>query len=82
VTPADLAEATGCAERYVREWLGHQAASGYVEYDPGTARFTLPPEHAFALADPDSTAYIVPGFAMAAALSDNFEPVVRAFRTG
>jgi hypothetical protein len=37
LTPAELAERTGCHERYVREWLCHQAAGGYVEYD-GTSR--------------------------------------------
>ena len=34
LTPAELAERTGTAERYVREWLNAQAAGGYVEYDP------------------------------------------------
>src|SRR3954454_22796064 len=32
VTPAGLAARTGCRERYLREWLFQQAASGYVEY--------------------------------------------------
>ena len=49
---ARLATSMGLAERYVREWLWHQAASGYVEYDANTGQFTLPPEHAFVLADP------------------------------
>ena len=30
VTPAELAERTGTQERYVREWLNTQAASGFV----------------------------------------------------
>src|SRR5439155_1503745 len=30
---AELAKRTGCAERYVREWLAAQAAGGYVTYD-------------------------------------------------
>ena len=30
LTSAELATAAGCAERYVREWLNAQAASGYV----------------------------------------------------
>ena len=77
-----LAAATGLAERYVREWLAHQAASGYVEYDPESGRFTLPPEHAFVLADPESPAYIVGGFTTAVALSDNMPAVMDAFRTG
>ena len=38
--------APGVSERYVREWLNAQAAGGYVEYDPATARYTLPPEQA------------------------------------
>lgn len=60
-TPAELAERTGTAEPYAREWLSAQAAGGYVEYDPETRRYTLPAEHAVALADPTSPAYL-PGF--------------------
>lgn len=82
VTPDELAAATGCAVRYVIEWLGHQVASGYVEYDKAGGRFILPPEHAFALADPHSPAHIVPGFATAAALAENKAVVAQAFRTG
>src|ERR1700709_955128 len=44
VTPGELAERTDCHERYVREWLCQQAASGYVEYDASSAKFSLPPE--------------------------------------
>jgi len=33
VTPAELAERTDTHERYVREWLSAQAASGFVTYD-------------------------------------------------
>ena len=61
LTPAELAEQTGTAERYVREWLNAQAAGGYVEYDPDSGRYTLPPEQANALADETSPAYL-PGF--------------------
>ena len=32
MTSEQLAEATGTTERYVREWLSAQAASGFVEY--------------------------------------------------
>ena len=78
----ELAAATGLSERYVREWLWHQAASGYVEYDASSGRFTLPPEHALLLADPQSPAYVLPGFTAAVALSDNTPAVTKAFRTG
>src|SRR5215510_12341469 len=54
MTSSELAERTGTNERYVREWLCAQAAGGYVEYDPATRDFSLPPEHALALADESS----------------------------
>ena len=61
LSPAELAERTGSAERYVREWLNAQAAGGYVAYDPESGRYTLPPEQTVALTDSDSPAYL-PGF--------------------
>ena len=42
LTPAELAERTGCRERYLREWLCQQAASGYVEYDAGGRHVPAP----------------------------------------
>src|SRR4051812_1629196 len=47
---AELAARTGTSERYVREWLAAQAASGYATYDPATGRYGLTAEQAFALA--------------------------------
>jgi 2-polyprenyl-3-methyl-5-hydroxy-6-metoxy-1,4-benzoquinol methylase len=61
LTSAELAERTGTAERYVREWLNAQAAGGFVSYDPEAERYALPPEQAVALTDSDSPAYL-PGF--------------------
>jgi 2-polyprenyl-3-methyl-5-hydroxy-6-metoxy-1,4-benzoquinol methylase len=49
-TSAELAARTGTQERYVREWLGAMGNAGYLEYDPLTLRYTLPPEHAPVLA--------------------------------
>lgn len=39
VTCAALASRANVNERYVREWLSHQAASGYLTYDPVAATF-------------------------------------------
>jgi len=61
LTPAELAERTGTSERYVREWLNAQAAGSYIEYDPDSGRYSLPPEQAVALTDSESPAYL-PGF--------------------
>ena len=44
LTSSELAERTGTAERYVREWLNAQAAGDFVAYDPDSCRYTLPPE--------------------------------------
>jgi SAM-dependent methyltransferase len=82
VTSAELAERTGTAERYVREWLAAQAAGGYVTYDPGSGSYTLPPEQAAALADPDSPVFMPGGFDVAASVIKDREKITRAFRTG
>src|SRR5882757_2320170 len=69
LAPAELAERTGTAERYVREWLNAQAAAGYVNYDPGTACYFLSEEQAVALTDETSPACVLGGFqAMTAAM--------------
>jgi SAM-dependent methyltransferase len=82
VTPSELAKGTGTAERYVREWLHAQAASGYVAYDATSGRFSLPPEQAFALAD-DASPASVPGlFHVTAAMWHGEERMVENFRTG
>ena len=41
MTSEQIAERAGLAERYVREWLAAQAASGFIRYDPDTARYQL-----------------------------------------
>ena len=82
VAASDLARLTGTTERYVREWLNAQAASGYVDYDAATGRFTLPPEQAFALAD-DSSPASVPGlFHVTAAMWHGEEKMADNFRSG
>src|SRR6478736_5123087 len=50
LTSQQVADRTGTAERSVREWLRNQAAGGYITYDPTGDRYTLPDEHALALA--------------------------------
>jgi SAM-dependent methyltransferase len=82
LTPAGLAEATGIAERYAREWLAAQAASNYVAYDKATATFSLPPEQAMLFADEDSPLFMLGGFDSAAALMQNQSKVQAAFKTG
>jgi SAM-dependent methyltransferase len=82
MTPSELAAKAGIAERYAREWLSHQAASGYLSYDPGGGRFTLPPEQAMVFAEPESPAYMQGGFDLAMVMMENQALVEPAFRSG
>ena len=82
LTPSELAERTGVAERYVREWLNAQAAGEFVDYDPDSGRYALPPEQAVALTDESSPAYL-PGFFQIALGSVIDSPrVMEASKTG
>jgi len=80
VTPAELAERTGCRERYLREWLCQQAASGYVDYSDGA--FRLPPEQALALAEDDSPVFIPGAFQLLASIIKDEPHITERFRSG
>jgi len=82
VTPAELAESTGTDERYVREWLSSQAASGFVDYDEATERFTLAPEQAAVFADESSPTYVPGAFQLAASLFKDEPHITERFRSG
>jgi 2-polyprenyl-3-methyl-5-hydroxy-6-metoxy-1,4-benzoquinol methylase len=82
LTPRELSERTGVAERYVREWLNAQAAGDFVEYDSDAGRYTLPPEQTVALTEESSPAYL-PGFFQIALGSVLDSPrITEAARTG
>ena len=82
MTSQELADRTGCAERYLREWLGCQAGAGYVDYEPSTGKFALSEEQALVFADPDSPVYILGAFDNAVSGIENQPKVQAAFRTG
>lgn len=82
VTPAELAEKTSTNERYVREWLINQAASGYVDYDPGSGRFSLSPEQSTALTDESSPFYVGGGFHVIKAMTNATSRIEACFRNG
>lgn len=82
MSPSELAERTGIAERYVREWLSAQAASGYVSFDAESGKFELPPEQAMAFAEPDSPVFTLGGFHVISSLFHDRERVAERFRKG
>lgn len=86
-TAPDLAAATGIDPRYAREWLEAQAAAGQLEVDdvgarPDERRYTLPPEHAEALTDPESPFSIAPLPRAIVSCAKVLPELLTAFRTG
>ena len=82
VTSSELAKKTGLHERYVREWLSGQAASGYIDYDAEKNAFSLSPEQAMAFAEEGSPAFFAGAFDVVQATYLDEPKVAEAFRTG
>jgi 2-polyprenyl-3-methyl-5-hydroxy-6-metoxy-1,4-benzoquinol methylase len=86
-TPAEAARLVRANERYVREWLEHQAVTGIMEVeeplaDAGSRRFRLPPEHAEVLAWEDSTLYEAETMVEVGRVARQLPALVESFRTG
>src|SRR5689334_6923196 len=82
VTVEELARHTGLNSRYLKEWLGAMVTATYIEYNPETGRYLLPPEHAAPLAD-ETFPYFVGGFLEMIVPAVTVAPkVAEAFRTG
>ncbi len=82
LTSSELALETKTDERYVREWLASQAASGFVTFDESTSQYSLTEEQAFTLADEDSPAYLPGAFEFALGTLQAVPRITEAFRTG
>ncbi|WP_414944133.1 SRPBCC domain-containing protein [Amycolatopsis sp. cmx-11-32] len=81
-TAKELAGRTDLAERYVREWLWGLHSAGYLDFDSGSERFTLPPERAAVLADERSPLCLAPAYGLVPPLAGMLDEVAEAFRTG
>jgi SAM-dependent methyltransferase len=82
-TPAEVAAAVGCDERYVREWLEHQAVGGILAVDDGDERrYRLPPGHDEVLLDRDSLNYMAAFARMMVGMARPMPQVLEAFRSG
>jgi ubiquinone/menaquinone biosynthesis C-methylase UbiE len=79
---AELAAKTRTDERYVREWLGSQAAGGYVTYDEQSRKFSLSEEQVFTLANEDSPAYLPGAFQLALGSLAAVPRIIESFRSG
>ncbi|MCK9795321.1 class I SAM-dependent methyltransferase [Isoptericola sp. 4D.3] len=97
LTSTALAEATGTAERYAREWLEQQAATGVlVAEDPGASpalgadpqdlalarAYALPAAHAEVLTDASSLSYLAPLARFVGAIGPQLPRLLEAYRDG
>jgi SAM-dependent methyltransferase len=82
LTSAELAQRTGTAERYVREWLAAQAAAGYAQYDAGSGRYSLTPEQRAVFADEGGPMFLAGAYDIIAATLRDEPKITEAFRTG
>ena len=86
-TSSELAGRAGIDERYAREWLEQQAATGILDVDdvdaaPGDRRFSLPEAYAEPLLDPTSPMSISPFGRSVVACAKVLPQLLTAFRTG
>src|ERR1700731_882735 len=82
LTPGELAQRTGTNERYVCEWLGNQGAGGYVEFDAERNEWSLSPEQALCLADPNGPVDMPGAYNIVEATFHALDRTLENFRTG
>lgn len=82
MTSAQLAKATGTNERYVCEWLGNQGAGGYVQFDPASDEWSLSPEQALCLTDPNGPVDMPGAYNIVEATFHALEHTLEHFRSG
>lgn len=82
MTSSELAETTSTAERYVREWISAQAASGYVEFDATTQKFYMTPEQSMILVHEDSPVIMTGAFYTISSMYHDEPKITAAFQSG
>ena len=81
-TSAQIADAAGLNERYVREWLGGVVTARVVDYEPDTQTYTLPAHRAAVLtraAGPDNLARVAQFIPL---LGEVEQKIIGCFRSG
>ncbi len=78
----ELADETNTAERYVREWLSAQAASGYVTYDAAANSFSMTPEQAAVFGNEESPVFMTGAFYAITSVYNDAPKMEKAFQTG
>ena len=86
-TSAQLADATGTDERYIREWLEQQAATGILDAENPEAeatarRFRLPAGHREVLLEQQSLNYMAALLRLVIGAASPLPAVIQAYRDG
>lgn len=82
MTSHELAAKTNTAERYVREWLSAQAASGYIQYDAISKKFSMTPEQSAVFGNNKSPVFMTGAFYAISSLYHDEPKIENAFKTG
>lgn len=82
MTSEELAQSTSTTERYVREWASAQAASGFIEFDPETQKFSMTPEQSMVFAIEDSPVIMTGAFYTISSMYHDEPKITKAFQTG
>jgi SAM-dependent methyltransferase len=87
MTPGQLAAATGTHERYIREWLEQQAATGILEAEENAAapelrQFSVPDGHAEVLIDRDSLNCLAGLIRLTVGVTTTLPALLEAYKTG
>ena len=81
-TSAQLANRANINERYAREWLGAMASAGYIEYNPVSQSFTLPPEYVPILAQESGPIFLGGLHQMLLGMAGPIDTLMQAFQQG
>ncbi len=82
LTSQELATKTNTAERYIREWLSAQAASGYVNYNSMNKKFSMTPEQTAVFGNDKSPVFMTGAFYAISSLYFDESKIEEAFKTG
>lgn len=81
-TSAQIADAAGLSERYVREWLAAMTTARIVEHDPKMGTYVLPPEYAAVLTRSAGASNLATLAQFLPLLASAEDLVLTAFRSG
>jgi len=82
MTVVQVAERSGCAERYVREWLSAMAAAGWIDCNTQDETFELNAEQSMVFANDESPVNMIGFFEVIGSAVRDHRKIVDAFKSG